>query len=363
MNKNIPYPSDSAIVQFLRGEGELKKRHAEREEVKKGILRVGSSGCVINSNEVVGADPHETLARFLGYQLPTTASQAYFDGGLDNESMWDVNIRASGADFLSEEEIPVKYQLEDGTLITGRPDLVVGHFDDAKVFTPKHIYELKSAQATKSAASKLLIGHADHKHVIQAATYAMFLNCPASVVYTVNVSGVIGNGGRNDFFAQRDAGRKTVPFGKAEYPVSWVDGTLFFKEQGEDLETAVTQEGILDFYRGIVQMAKTKDLSLLRGSRRDIFGDMIKYYDPNDYKTFNLCCDNTLPFDEWLKIVKFVCSQDKVIKFEKKGADKHFTVYKPDFFFDESRYYAEPQIVETFASLEAAREFLLQEMT
>ena len=84
MNKNIPYPSDSAIVQFLRGEGELKKRHAEREEVKKGILRVGSSGCVINSNEVVGADPHETLARFLGYQLPTTASQAYFDGGLDN---------------------------------------------------------------------------------------------------------------------------------------------------------------------------------------------------------------------------------------------------------------------------------------
>ena len=99
IKKDIPHSEESAIEYFLQGEEKLKKNHKEREKSKIYTLRIGNAGCMLNDTECIGACPQTTLARYLGYQLPTEASQGYFDGGIDNESVWDTNIKAANQKF------------------------------------------------------------------------------------------------------------------------------------------------------------------------------------------------------------------------------------------------------------------------
>ena len=107
------------------------KRHQERERSKIHTLRIGNAGCMISDTACIGACPQTTLARYLGYQLPTEDSQSYFDGGIDNEGVWEANIRASGIDYRCEEDFPVIYESPDKLWkLSGRPDIVLGKVEE-----------------------------------------------------------------------------------------------------------------------------------------------------------------------------------------------------------------------------------------
>ena len=356
INKEIPHSDESAIEAFLRGEQALREKHAKREIDKLGILRVGTAGCMVSENTSIGACPQAALARFIGYQLPTEASQPYFDGGLANEHVWETNIRAAGIDFKCEEDIPVVYELPCGTKITGRPDLVLGVGKED--FTPSLMIELKSAQATKSAANKLLIQKPDHKHLIQAATYSMFLDTPATLVYTINVSGKIGNGSSNDFFTTKEAGTQVVQFGKIEFKLGWEDGKLYYMKGQRRIDTIVTQQGILDFYSNIAKMAKEKKPNLIYQDMVDIEGDMLPY-NPRRYSDIPNLVDDDLPYDEWTDKLANVTSKPYLLKYKtKKGSPPWYEVVHPDYEVEEHRYYKVDRIIEKFDTIEEAREYI-----
>ena len=353
MSKNIPHSKDSALELFLKGEEALRAKHAAREESKKGILRVGSAGCMVTEDSCIGACPQTTLARFLGYQLPTEASQAYFDGGIDNESVWEVNLRAANLDLRMEEEIPVKYTLPCGTLITGRPDVVIGKEENG-TFNPALMVELKACQATNSAAQKILLEKPDLKHLIQAATYSFMLDVPATLVYTGNVSGGITN-----FFTSRELGRRDVSFGKAEYKLGWDDGKLYYMKGNNRIDTIVTQQGILDYYSNIARMAREKNPALIYQAMVDIHDDLLPY-NPRNYSDIPTMVDDSLPYEEWLEKLAFVCKQDKIIKLKTKNREKHYYIMHPDYEVEGHRYWKVDREITKFDTLEQARRYLYE---
>ena len=227
IKKNIPHSEESAIEYFLQGEEVLRKKHQEREASKIMTLRIGNAGCMISDTACIGACPQTTLARYLGYQLPTEASTPYFDAGLASEHIWETNFTAAGMDYRCEEDIPVVYESPDGLWkLSGRPDQVLGEtieqHEKYQQFIPRLMLEHKACQATNSAASKLLLEKPDTKHLIQAATYSMFLEVPAILVYTINVTGGISN-----YFVSKEANTKEAVFGKVEFKLGWDDGSLY----------------------------------------------------------------------------------------------------------------------------------------
>lgn len=353
INPNIPPSEDSAMLAFLEGEEALRAKHQEREASKLGILRVGNAGCMVSENSCIGACPQTTLARFLGHQLPTEASQAYFDGGIENESVWDVNIRAAGRDFRCEEEIPVVHTLPCGTKITGRPDMVLGEtkemYQKYDQFFPQLVIELKACQATNSAAKKLLLESPDLKHLIQAATYSMFLNAPAVLVYTSNVSGGIVN-----YFTKREAGGADATFGKIEFKLGWEDGNLYYMKGDIRYDTVVTQQGILDFYSNIAKMARERSPGLIYEDMVDIYGDLLPY-NPRNYSDINSLVSDNQSFDDWEAQVKQACSQEYLIKLRKKK----YVVVHPTYEVTTFKYIKVEKEIKTFETLQAARKFVL----
>lgn len=349
MKNNIKHSAKSAIEMFLQGEEVLRKQHQERERSKIGILRVGNAGCMIDKERCIGASPQTTLARFLGYQLPSEASQAYFDGGIDNETVWETNLRAAGIAFKREEEIPVVHTLPCGTQVTGRPDIVTGVGN----FTPELMLELKASQATKSSAEKLYLEKPSTEHLIQASTYSMFLGIPAILVYTSNVSG-----GINNWWTKKEVGDLDATFGKIEFKLGWEDGHLYYMKGGLRVETVVTQQGILDYYSNIVKMARERKPNLIYQADVDIQGDMLPY-NPRKYNDLINLVDDDLPFGEWLAKVQLVCKQDYLIKYRtKRGKEPWYEVIHPTYFVEGHRYYKEEKLIKEFTSLNSARKFI-----
>jgi hypothetical protein len=352
MKTNIPHSQESAIEKFLTGEQALREKHAAREKDKLGILRVGTAGCMISEDSCIGSCPQAALSRFLGYQLPSEASQPYFDGGLANEHVWETNVTAAGIPYKCEEDIPVVYELPDKTLITGRPDQVVGREEDGE-FIPEIMFEHKATQAANSAASKLLVQKPDMKHVIQAATYSMFLGIPAILVYTSNISGGITN-----FFTKREAGVNEATFGKIEFKLGWEDGNLYYMKGSTRIDTIVTQQGILDFYSNIAKMAREGKPNLIYQDMKDIEGNLLPY-NPRMYSDIPNLVDDELPFEEWKEKLANVTSKPYVIKYKtKRGYSPWYEVIQPDYEVEEHRYYRVDRFIEKFTTLADAREFV-----
>lgn len=359
IKKSIPHSNEFAIHHFLDGEAELRKRHQEREVAKLGVLRVGSAGCMISDDACIGKCPQTALARFLGYQLPVDSSQAYFDGGIDNESVWDANMIASGQEFKCEEDIPIVHTLPCGTKITGRPDMVLGEevekHEKYTHFTPRLMIELKACQATNSAAQKILQEKPATDHLIQAATYSMFLGVPASLVYTSNVSGGITN-----YFTSKEVGQKDVSFGKIEFRLGWDQGNLYYMQGNNKIDTVVTQQGILDYYSNIAKMAREGKPNLIYQDMIDVEGEMLPY-NPRKYNDILNLVDVDLPFAEWKEKLAIVVGQPYLIKHKtKRGHNPWYEVTHPDYVVEEHRYYRKDIVIKKFEMLRSARRFIYE---
>jgi len=352
LKKNIDPAEGDAIDVFLKGEEVLRAEHNAREISKIGDLRVGSAGCMVGESRAIGKCPQTALARALGHQLPTFGSQAYFDGGLANEEIWAKNAKASGVAFRCEEDIPVVHHLPSGTKITGRPDMVLGT-EKGGEFTPEHMIELKACQATNSAGEKLLLNKPSADHVIQAATYSMFLGIPASLVYTSNVTGGIVN-----FFTKKAAGRADAPFGKIEFKLGWEDGQLYYMLGTERVNTEVTQDGILEYYHNIDQMARQKNHQLIYQDMTDLYGNVMPF-NPRNYNDILNLVDEDLPFDQWVSRIEQVCKQPYLIKYRtKRNTPPWYEVIRPNYHVESYKHYKEDELIQSFESLDAARKFV-----
>ena len=261
----------SGIEIFLDGERKLTEDHASREASKLHTLRGGSAGCLLDDGSVLGYCPHRALSRFMGYQMNVELAQNYFDAGVANEFVWERNfIAALGKDKVRcEEDIPVKYKLGDH-FITGRPDLVVGRPEGDK-WIPEYGYELKSSHTLKSASKKLYGWEVGADHLCQAGLYAKLLDVPYSILYNVTLTGELPNRIAAEY------NKNELVAGKLEIPIRWVDDKLFYKTpDGEVVPTIITWEGILNYYRAIVEMYETKQVGILRMATVDAKGNRMK---------------------------------------------------------------------------------------
>ena len=360
INKNIPHSNEYAIHHFLDGEAKLAEIHQEREKEKLGHLRIGSAGCMISEDACIGKCPQTALARFVGYQLPTDSSTGFFQGGTANEATWETMITAAGLDYKSEEDIPILHTFPDGTLLTGRPDMVLGTEADIlngeyAAFIPRLMIELKACQATNSAAQKILLEKPATDHLIQAATYSMFLGVPASLVYTGNVSGGISN-----YFTRREVGQNDMSFGKIEFNLGWDQGNLYYMKGKHRIDTIVTQQGILDYFQNISKMAREGNPNMIYQDMVDIEGNMLPF-DARKYNDILNLVDSNLPMDEWKEKLAIVTKQPYQIKYKtKRGHNPWYEVIHPDYVVEEHRYYRQDKVIKKFEMLRSARRFIYE---
>lgn len=343
---SIPTP----IELFIEGERILAEQHAAKEHEKVGVFRGGSAGCILPDHTYIG-DLYKDMARFLGMQRGILMG-SYMDAGIANEYIWEKNIAATKTPFRCEEKIPVRYEFDNKYVATGRPDMVVGIENkvmEITEFTPVYGIELKTKNTVKTAASSLLGGKIDPKHLCQAGLYMHALNIPFYLVNTSMTGGELG------YFDKKEYDAWEVSPGKNQYLLSWRDGCLFV----DDVKTIITLEGILDYYRIIGEMVDRQEIVSLRNSSCDAVGKSLPY-DLNDYMDFPLAVSCGQSFKDWVQEAESYCKvpAEYSIKYKtKKGSgwyEVHYTTYK----LQGNTLYTVVEDVSRFQGLEEARKYL-----
>jgi hypothetical protein len=305
--------------------------------------------------------PHEALARFMGYNTNKVLSQGYFDGGVANEYIWETNIKAAIASddvpynaFRCEEDIPISIELDGKYTITGRPDLVVGEQKEDGTFVPKMGYELKACQTTKSAAAKLYGLKPDPKHICQAALYSRALGCQWSIPYTVNVGGDLG------FFDKKTYGRSNLSLGKVEFPIRFNDKDVVEYQdlEGNWVETVISWDGILNFYRLVIEMYEQKEVGATKMASVDAVGEEMPF-DFNLYNDFTNMVPVNNGWAEFEKYCKLVNCTPRLIKYSRK---KYLVIETEIDTIDGRHYTAEGKNLGSFNALNEARDAMFNKL-
>jgi hypothetical protein len=325
---NVTPTTLTATELYLKGREIEQREHAEAEVHKKGTLRGGSSGCLTDQGEVYGTCHRQALARFKGYQSEIEEiSYTWFDAGYANEDAWmqklTKSVEAMGPDFelKAEEECPIKWEVKDGVMVTGRPDIMI--FEKGK---PILGLELKVVCAVNSAVNLYCEDKPKINNLIQAAHYSMAHGCPFTLVYSFrNRSRVPGwaerykdklNLSYEKTFTSAKTGRSFTrreytiePFTK-EFLVGFEDDRVYYiKENGERVDTPLTASGIRRYYELIVDMDKEKKLHT-RITSKDLSGKLLPY-DPCNYCPFKDACDDfENDYDSWLDKVRLICEEE-----------------------------------------------------
>jgi hypothetical protein len=255
----------------------LSEEKDKLEAAKVGVLRGGSSGAVLFGSKFVGTCPRKAYLRYKGINTSDIEADdlLMFDGGLANEDIWAKILEKSLPPFFSlkrEEEVPLVYTFEDGSKITGRPDLVI--FDGEK---PLLGIELKSVSALWTAKDVLVDGEPKMGHAIQAALYSLIMGIPWEIWYTSRVHFQLSyeswqqrlfkgidpsyceivertNKGKTETLI-----KKIYPFRKG-YRLEWTckDQLLItpLDPSKEPILSPITKESILKFYRTVADIDK-----------------------------------------------------------------------------------------------------------
>ena len=165
--------------------------YAEAEGDKLGTLRGGGTGCFYrdgrNQLKVTGKCPRLSHLRSLGIQPSNDEhSQHMFDGGYANEHRWVEKMKAVWKGTVrTEEEIPMIWSTTNGTVVTGRPDIVLC-LDSQSIDGPEpmHGLELKNVSSLWTAREVLFKGRPKMNHLLQSGHYSLKLGVPWSLCYT-----------------------------------------------------------------------------------------------------------------------------------------------------------------------------------
>jgi hypothetical protein len=153
------------------------KEDAEKNAVLgvESRLRGGNSGCFIDG-KVAGYDPRKTILRYMGIEMPSD---------FETNLMFD----------------PIQWQTSNGTYVTGRPDIVVGEYEEYTIphsdgartmrFKPEYGVEEKLICSPHSAMKHANFAKNAPKteHMIQSAHYSWQNNyLPWVIHYTSRVN-------------------------------------------------------------------------------------------------------------------------------------------------------------------------------
>lgn len=282
-NLSIDLTDVSLIDIFNNARSQLKQKDADAEKAKAFTLRGGSAGCVTESGNFIGANPWETLARFMGYQTPKTRiSLDIFDHGYANEGVWDKYLRAQTEyEVTGDSNYPLNLPNFVGNYpLTGRPDVVL-----LEQGRPVLGGELKVVAGT-SSAEKVLSGRPKTENLCQAGLYSAGFGIPWVLAYT-SYSNFKGRGG-------------AIPPGKAEYFIGFDQGKLCFMHKGVITETVIDIEGIKEYYECIVAAYEAKNHSFFFREPESFSGEP-EFFNPDSYNTFSLMVDCQASWGDWAR--------------------------------------------------------------
>lgn len=277
----------STIELINQGIANMQAKHAEGETLKLGNLRIGSSGVLAMGGKVLGHCMRKAYLRQQGIDLDDTPEnrEHMFAAGRANEDIWLELLTAAaepGITIKREEEFPVNVKLNNGTNLTGRPDIVL-HQDGV----PIRILELKAASSLYTAIDTGILLKPKLAHVIQAMHYSMRLNLPVELWYASRVDFAItefiktkqpalsAKGNPRLEYGWNGSAKKILPYLQG-YELSVQDnGQVCYKAIGQPdakLEhTVVTVEGILAFFEQVSEM-KNSNILPPKPSKVDLDG-------------------------------------------------------------------------------------------
>lgn len=305
MKNTIELPSTTAISLYMKGrEAETAKYNSE-EGSKLHTLRGGSAGCHLGKYQVVGKF-YNDVARFMGYSFPHgNSTKDIFDLGYSNESVWEQKFAAAEIPFTGDSDHPLKYEI-DGVNVTGRPDTVVGEYAPSsigpgfdEVFEPEFGIEHKVIASFKVAGRMLKDPKPKDENFVQACHYSYKFNLPWTIVYSQYSIH------QPDWWDKKDLvemGYTEIPPFKKEFQIGCDAGKFYWQDTqvGRRVDTAVTAQGIQEYYELILETIERKDLTKVKQSMVDIYGNMM-YYDPNAYDEVRLTTDMSKGWDHWIE--------------------------------------------------------------
>lgn len=302
--------------------------HREADKEKIGTLRGGSCGVMDEAGSVTGTCHRRAHLRSIGIEIEGLDKDklVMFSGGRANE----VVIEELLADYLpedrsrgermikKEEDIPTTWETENGTKVTGRPDVVLG-YNRQGVFRPEMMIEAKKISSLWTAKSVLFEGMPKTVHLIQAMHYAWALGeqynegvpVPSSLVY-VNYDNFAVPDWAGKFFPRmgeelseyvsynekegKNYGKvkAILPFIKS-YELTLDDGRLFV--DGE--ESILDVDSLVRYYEYVSEMSETKDLGPMPATVDAMTGQDLRYTNCSYCPLFETC-KKTNEYDEFL---------------------------------------------------------------
>ena len=176
---------------FELGQKRLLEKGVEEEKTKKGTLRGGNTGMMDNNGRVMGACAARTYLRYQGVNVDPvdTSRDLMFAGGRANEDIWEEYLNAGwDGTMLREENVPTRWETENGTAVTGRPDVVLIDKEGTKQVG----IELKQIMSLWTARSITCEGIPKTAHILQASHYSWQLGIPFEIWYTNRTDFALG---------------------------------------------------------------------------------------------------------------------------------------------------------------------------
>jgi hypothetical protein len=308
------------------GRAKLLTAEDEIEKSKVGVYRVGSGGIYLATGETAGTCHRIALARYFGIQQIIESNRyLMFSAGKTNEDIWAREMKAQGKyKVLQESECPVEFKTAAGTLVTGRPDMVLATEEplptpdgkqnaDHTELSYKHGLEFKLVSSIWTARDVRFQSNPKFPHVIQSATYSLALDIPFSLCYTNRTDFTVPDWQKGTFSLEDEcvepdrSGKpgKVNPFDEI-YTLDWEDDTLFFIQEKASLSegfrpTQITKEGIKNFFE-FLDYCKDNNEVGPRPVNLKIDGSKLPWdkCDPK-YCPFATVCDkNCKKLDEWI---------------------------------------------------------------
>lgn len=282
-----------------------RAEHNKHEIDKIGTLRGGSCGILTEEGDVIGGCHRIAHLRQIGIQAPSEPeTHNMFAAGHANEDIIAKELIDGGAKIKRETEIPVQIELEDGTKITGRPDIVVVDSDD----TPLFIVEMKCISARGTAVAVHYELKPKTNHLIQLALYMIGLGIDESVLHYAsrvkwNIPAKMPSSVKKVTSKGWDAveqygGVQIQPFDRI-YNVKWAeDDTIEWSTQdGKGMKTRstiISKDNIMAYYRVVNEIQRHHDLGPIPAKDG---------YLQCDYCPFSEQCERyeeTRDYDMWL---------------------------------------------------------------
>lgn len=306
--------------------------HRLRDQKVLGNLRAGNSGIMSDDGDVAGSCHRVAHLRQLGIVIeePLDSTQIMWQLGTVNEEIVYRDLMRTlspGEIVLREEEIPIEWMTENGTKVTGRPDIVICT-TTAGVLAPAPVLgiEVKSVASVWTSREVLFEGRPKMEHLIQAGHYSWKLGVPFRLLYKQYQNQAIPSwaqkffpkAGReySEYVEYKEKGdiKHILPF-EISYSLEWdKKGVLKYRREYADMsrtvgpwqKSLVTQADIERYYEFISEMAETGSLGP-RPMTVDSAGKE-KNFSTCDYCPLQGICDATeergLSYGDWLERVQ-----------------------------------------------------------